>query len=235
MLVRKRCDVVITMNSEDFEMARRYRLATDKVIASPGVGIRERAVVTPPDELTRAFFGDGCRVIAFVGELSKRKNQAFLIKCLPRIRTRLGDVRLCLVGEGDERLRLVRLAGRLGVKDAVLFLGYREDAMDFIASCDLYASSARIEGMPLNVIEAMSLGKTVLASRIKGHVDLVSDGVNGYLYDLGNEAEFIEKACLVLSGSAADPRCVSNSVAGYGRRDAVKRILGMLGEEIPDL
>lgn len=235
MLVRKKCDVVITMNSHDFEAAKRYRLASGRVIASRGVGIRDRRAVRSPEKLRREFFDDGCRVITFVGELSGRKNQAFIIKNLPDIRARLGDVRLCLVGEGDERSRLTGLARRLKIEDAVVFVGYRENAMDFIRACDLYVSSALIEGMPLNVIEAMSLGKTVLISRIKGHRDLVSDGVNGYLYDLDNREEFVTKACLILSGGIIDPRRVSDSVAECRRDVAVKQLLGILVEEIPDL
>ena len=234
MLVRGRCDTVITMNSEDFECAACHRLG-GRVIPSLGVGIRERQVVTPPEDLRRRFFGGSSYVIAFVGELSRRKNQEFLIKCLPNIRRRLGDVRLCLVGDGEMLCELSALARRLSLEDAVIFTGYRPDALDFMNACDLYVSSALIEGMPLNVIEAMSIGKTVLASRIKGHVDLISDGINGYLYNPLDEDEFIDRAYRILSGGMLDPVHVVDSVKEYGRSGAVERILSIFLEEIPGL
>jgi glycosyltransferase EpsD len=235
MLVRGRCDTVITMNSEDYRAALRYSLARERVIASEGVGIRSRPLDTPADKIRRELSSDGCTVIAFVGELSRRKNQAFIIRCLPRIRERFGNALLWLVGEGSARDDLSHLARKLQVDDAVKFLGYREDAMDIMRACDLYVSASLVEGMPLNVIEAMSVGKTVLASRIKGHSDLISDGFNGYLYDPFDEEEFVDKACRILSGGMLDPSRISNSVKEYGRSGAVERILSIFLEEIPGL
>ena len=234
-LVRRKCDVVITMNREDYESAVRHRLAREKIISSMGVGIKKRPLGAARDAIRRGLFGGAPYVIAFVGELSKRKNQRFLIKCLPGIRERLGDVRLCLVGDGDEKERLVSLARRLSVYDVVIFAGYRTDAMDFVNACDLYVSSALGEGMPLNVIEAMSIGKTVLLSRIKGHTDLVSEGDNGYLYDPFCKPEFTEKACRILLSSKIDPERVRASVKGYERDIAAGRIVEILRAEIPGL
>ena len=75
ILVRRKTDTVITMNSYDERMAKKYRLATGRVISSHGVGIRMRGVVTPPERIRREIFGEGSLVITFVGELSKRKTK----------------------------------------------------------------------------------------------------------------------------------------------------------------
>ena len=231
MLVRRKCDAVITMNSDDYRAAIRYRLARS-VIASRGVGIRPAQNFSPPERTKEEYFPSARYVIAFVGELSRRKNQAFLIKCLPRIRRTLGDVRLCLVGDGRERDKLLRLVSRLSLDDAVRLLGYREDAADFIRACDLYVSPSLSEGMPLNVIEALTLGKTVLVSRIKGHRDLVSDGVNGYLYDPFDMEEFTSLACRILIGGGLDPIVVRDSASRYARSGALFEILSIFRDEI---
>ena len=227
-LVCKKCDTVITMNSYDEYMAKRYRLARERVIGTRGVGIRRRGVITPPERIREELGLSEGLVITFVGELSRRKNQAFLIRCLTKIRERLGEVRLCLVGEGGERERLSRLAERFSVADAVIFTGYRADAMDFIRLCDLYASASLVEGMPLNVIEAMSIGKTVLASRIKGHTDLITDGDDGYLYEIGDEGEFVDLACRILSGELPGNGRGKKVPDGYDRSSAAATILKIL-------
>lgn len=232
MLVRQKCDTVITMNSEDYRTAIRYRLARGRVIASRGVGIRPMQNFLPPEKIRDEYFPSARYVIAFVGELSKRKNQVFLIKCLPRIRRVLGDVRLCLVGDGRERDRLLRLVRRLSLEDAVQLLGYREDAADFIRACDLYVSPSLSEGMPLNVIEAMTLGKTALVSRIKGHRDLISDGVNGYLYDPFDMEEFTSLSCRILISGGFDPAVVRDSASLYTRSGALFEILSIFWDEI---
>ena len=86
--------------------------------------------------------------------------------------------------------------------------------------------------MPLNVIEAMSLGKTVLVSRIKGHTDLISDGDNGYLYSPDDYADFSNRVCRILLGERLDPERVAASVKGYDRDVAAARISKIISEEI---
>ena len=68
--------------------------------------------------------------------------------------------------------------------------------------CDLYVSASTIEGMPFNLIEAMGCGKTVLASRVKGHSDLIEDGKSGYLYELDNMKEFVRSVVDIYNGRA---------------------------------
>ena len=75
----------------------------------------------------------------------------------------------------------------------------------------------------------------MLASRIKGHADLISDGVNGYLYDPFDKEEFVTKACRILSCGILTPSVVADSVTEYSRCGAVERILSIFREEIPDL
>jgi glycosyltransferase involved in cell wall biosynthesis len=132
------------------------------------------------------------------------------------------------VGDGRERQALSALADSLSVGRYVIFSGYREDAMDIVSASDLYVSSSLIEGIPLNIIEALSLGKTVLATRIKGHTDLISDGDNGYLFDVGDEAGFIGSVCRILNGDRINPERAGESALGYGRGERSEEISRIL-------
>ena len=67
-------------------------------------------------------------------------------------------------------------------------------------ACDLYVSASTIEGMPFNIIEAMGCGKTVLASDVKGHKDLIEDGISGFLFKYGSKKDFIDKVVKIQSG-----------------------------------
>ena len=84
--------------------------------------------------------------------------------------------------------------------ESVILTGHRDDACDIMRICHLYVSASKIEGMPFNVIEAFGLGKTVLASRVKGHIDLIEERKSGFLFNLGNTEEYIDKVCLIHSG-----------------------------------
>lgn len=180
-LVAKKTDKILVMNAEDKAIADGDGLAKAPASEIPGMGASVRPPITERAALSSELSLDGRFVIAFVGELSDRKNQRFLISALPRIKSFIPTLTLCLVGDGAARDELTALADRLSVSDSVVFAGYRQDACDVIRLCDLYISASNIEGMPFNIIEALGLSKPIIASDIKGHRDLLSGGA-GLLY-----------------------------------------------------
>ena len=194
---RHKTDAIITMNAEDYRTATRFGLTDGRVYRTRGMGGKIRAQISNPENLRAEYARESSFIMTFVGELSRRKNQEFLIRALPSIRDKLPTVMLWLVGDGDEREHLGNLSRELGVSDIVVFLGERRDACDFIRASDLYVTSASVEGLPLNLIEALGAGKTILASRIKGHEDVIADSVDGFLYDFGNMHEFVNKTCQI--------------------------------------
>lgn len=189
-LVRKKTDEILVMNSEDKEIAERCKLSRGGVSMIFGMGASAKPALSEREALLSEFDLRDKFVITFVGELSKRKNQQFLISALPEIKIHIPAATLCLVGDGAEREELVRLAERLLISDSVVFTGHRADACDFIRLSELYVSASFTEGMPFNIIEALGIGKTVIASDIKGHRDLLSGGA-GFLYKSGDIAEFV--------------------------------------------
>ncbi len=199
-LVASRTDSIIVMNDADRETAERHKLCLGKVYVSRGMGAGVRDVIVHPDKLRNQL---GCHdkyVLAFVGELSARKNQAFLIKAMNGIKERIPNAVLWLVGDGLEREALTRLASEIDLSSSVFFLGQKEEACDYMRACDLYVSASMIEGMPFNIIEAMGCKKTVLASDVKGHTDLINDGECGFLYRYNDMREFIDKVVAIHDG-----------------------------------
>ena len=60
---------------------------------------------------------------------------------------------------------------------------------DFIRACDIYVSASNKEGIPFNILEALGCRKTVVASKVKGHTDIIEDGISGFLFDLERAGE----------------------------------------------
>ncbi|MBR2965063.1 MAG: glycosyltransferase [Clostridia bacterium] len=205
-LVAKRTDAIIVMNSEDRGIAEKMRLCRGKISSVDGVGVAVRDIITPPSEIKKAY-GEGKYSLLFVGELSARKNQELLIRALPKIREKIPNAVLWLVGDGALREELEKLAEKLGCADFVTFFGKRVDACDFMRACDLYVSAAKIEGLPFNVVEALGCGCYTVISDIKGHCDVVNSTRVGTLYPEGDASAFTEAVCTAqkagLSGSSA--------------------------------
>ena len=226
-LMRRRTDRIITMNEYDYIAAKKYSLAKD-IRRSLGMGFSLRPQISDADNLRREFFGCGRFVITFVGELSKRKNQSFLISALPQLTQRIRGCTLCLVGTGDELSSLRSLADRLGVAGHVVFTGYRADACDFIRASDLYVSASHSEGLPHNVLEALALGKTVLLSDVKGHSDLISDGINGYLYEPDNLTDFVNKTFQIYNNNTLNAKKIQLSCNKYFKENALPIMLALI-------
>ncbi len=127
--------------------------------------------------------GEGFLLGSF-GRLSPEKGHRFLLEALARLDDSL-RVSLLIVGDGQERRRLEQLAERLGVAARVYFVGQKENMRDYYEAIDLFVLPSLSEGLPFVVLEAMALGKPVLASRVGALAEVIEEGSNGWLVPAG--------------------------------------------------
>lgn len=155
--------------------------------------------------------GGNAKTLICVGRLSPEKGQAGLLRAFAEVRQRHHDLKLRLVGDGPDRTALEALATELRLGDDVSFLGRmtEADTLAEIARSDMLVLSSFMEGLPIVLMEAMALGVPVIASRVAGIPELVTDGESGLLFapsDWGGLAGCIEKLLgdKPLSGAIAD-------------------------------
>ena len=134
----------------------------------------------------RGWRQSGTTVIGYVGRLDAGKRLDTLIYAFHSLQ--LARKRLCIVGDGPERERLVRLATALGESAHVEFFGFREDRVALMRGFDLFVLPSAHEGLPRCLMEAMGLGIAVVASNIPGCRDLVCDDSVGLLFAPGDVA-----------------------------------------------
>ena len=101
------------------------------------------------------------------------------------IAQQLPDYNFLVIGDGAERPEIEAYIGANNVQNVTL-CGASQTVLEDIADADLYVTTARWEGLPLAVLEAMSLGIPVVASDVVGNRDAVAVGITGYLYPLGD-------------------------------------------------
>ena len=180
-------DLLLTMNWWDYELARKYRLG-QKVVHVPGVGVdfsRFDNVPLDARQTLRNRLGilENAFVLIYAAEFSARKSQMTLIYAMEQLPEK---VVLVLAGDGALRNKCETLSRRLGLERRVVFPGHVKDVEAWYAMADAAVSASRSEGLPFNVMEAMYAGLPVVASNVKGHSDLITDGETGLLYPYGD-------------------------------------------------
>ncbi len=130
----------------------------------------------------------GRRFVGTVGRLSIDKDVPTLIRAFTQIAPAHPDLDLVLVGDGPERASLLALAGELGVRSRVHFLGQRGDLQELYGAFEVFVLSSRTEGMPNTLLEAMAMERPIVATPVGGVGEMVRDGEEALLVPPGDPA-----------------------------------------------
>lgn len=186
-------DVLITMNQEDYQLAKKgMRAKKTCLVNGVGVNLNKFTPISQEEklELRKAYnYGAEEFILIYVGELSKRKNQNFVIDTMKEIEKQCVHSRLLLVGEGKKRDEYEEQIKRLKLENHIELLGFRKDISQLMQIADVAVSAAKQEGLPVNILEAMATGLPVIVTNCRGNRDLVSTGENGYIVNSKNEFE----------------------------------------------
>lgn len=131
-----------------------------------------RSVLEIPPETT---------ILATAGRLTAVKGQETLIRAVAKCLRQGAKVFLVILGEGELRRDLETLSVELGITQAIRFLGWRSDVASVMDACDIFCLPSLNEGMGKVLVEAMALGKPIVASDVGGIPDLVIPGETGIL------------------------------------------------------
>lgn len=235
-ITASKTDILLVMNGCDHEIAQKYKLGR-QIAFIPGVGVdfsRLDEISSDVRKSIRQKYGatEQDILLFYAAEFSARKSQHVLIRALQELPQ---NVRLVLAGDGATRKKCELLAKELGVADRTLFLGYTTHAAEWQKAADIAVTASRSEGLPFNVMEAMRTGLPVVASRVKGHVDLIDDGESGLLYSYGDEKELAEKITLLLKEPELKQKIAAKakeSIKPYGLENAFPKVWSYYAEAI---
>lgn len=176
-------DLLITINHEDFERAKRFK--AKEVALVHGVGVDLSRFDFKADRLSiRNEIGIDANMamVITVGAHVKSKNHAMCISVLEKT----NGAELVFCGEGRQEETLKKLARERGIENRVHFLGYRKDIPALLIASDIFLFPSLREGLPVSLMEAMAAGLPCVVSGVRGNMDLIGDGNGGYLYKPNN-------------------------------------------------
>lgn len=198
MYLVKKTDILITITKEDYSSALNFKKINSrlKVFYLPGVGINRAEIIntcTKRKEICEKLgINENSVIIISVGELNANKNQKVIIEAIANIKKNK-DIHYILCGIGPLEGKLKKLSKENRLVGQVHFLGFRNDVIQLMKSSDIFVMSSYREGLSRAIMEAMAAGLPIVASRIRGNVDLIKDNKGGYLFDPDNSDELKDK------------------------------------------
>ena len=159
----------------------------------------------------------GAPTMGTITRFRPQKGCDVFLRAMARVFEEIPACNCVFVGEGPLDARLRRLARRLGVAERMVWRDRTEDAREIYEALDVFVMSSRYEGMPYALLEAMSMGLPVVATRVCGCQDVVEEGVTGLLVAPDRPEELARQMLRLLRDPAYARRL------GAAAREAVER------------
>ena len=213
-------DKLITINNEDYELAKKKFGCKIERIHGVGVdGERYRPGDEEEIKLLKSKLGypEDSRIILCVGELLPNKNQKMVIAAMAEVVKKFPCAILLLAGNGPEKENLEEFIRTLNLDNNVKLIGYCTNLEEYQRISDMSVSCSKREGLGLNLIEAMLSENPVIGTENRGHSELITSGENGYLIKQSDVTKLYENIVKILADK--DESCKMGSC---GRNFALK-------------
>jgi glycosyltransferase involved in cell wall biosynthesis len=172
-------------------------------------------------------------LIGYFGRLKKYKGVDQFIRAVALVHETSPEMRALVVGDGDDRPRLQRLASALGLQEVITFTGFvpEQRKVELLQSMWFGVTTSSKEGWGLTVLESNACGTPVIASNVPGLRDAVKDGETGVLYAHGDIDDLAGKIRRLLEDAPERARLTANAIAWAGEfnwENAADRTLEVL-------
>lgn len=139
------------------------------------------------ENVDHPWFHNGVPIIVSVGRLTKQKGYPYLIRAFFLVRRSL-PCKLFIIGEGEDKDRLIEMVSTLGIEPDIEFLGFQENPFKYMARSSIFVLSSLYEGFGNVIVEAMALGLPVISTDCpSGPSEIIDDKKNGILVPVQNE------------------------------------------------
>jgi glycosyltransferase involved in cell wall biosynthesis len=152
-------------------------------------------VTEPPDDSASKVLREqlgvpaGVTLVGMIARVNPQKDYDTLASAAALVLAKRSDVRFLVVGDNSKvelnrthYAHVDRRLKQLGIADRFIFTGFRSDVAAIVSALDIFVLCTHREGLPLSILEAMALGKPVVATSVDGIPEVITNGVTGYLH-----------------------------------------------------
>jgi glycosyltransferase involved in cell wall biosynthesis len=182
--------IVVGADENRYAFARMVgRSVASMTVVNTGIQLPRFAPIDPVEARAELGLPALVQVVGTVSRLSdRRKGVHDFLAMAARVSADAPAVRFLVVGDGTLRPQLERQARELGIDHRVAFAGWRSDIAKVLSAVDVFVMPSYFEGGPTTVLEAMAMGKAVVASRVGMVPEVIEDGRTGLIFPPGDVA-----------------------------------------------
>lgn len=179
----KYTDCLITINKEDYDIAKRkFKKVKDiQYVHGVGFNIERLKEEVREDYKEKLHLNKNDIILSYVAEINVNKNQTLLVNCIEKLRSQFPNIKLLLIGKDSNNGQVDKIIKQKGLEENVKLLGNREDIGKLLSITDIYVASSLREGLPVNIMEAMYKKLPIVAIDNRGHRELIKDGETGFI------------------------------------------------------
>jgi glycosyltransferase involved in cell wall biosynthesis len=198
-----RSDRNISVSSSNQQSGKEFIKSFDSIVINNGIDNKKfDPQRNYPDIRAELGIPSGATLVLFIARFTAHKQPLALLDAFAKALSSNPDMHLLMVGDGDQQAKAIETVNRLGLGANVHFQSFRQDVPDVLAAADIFVLPSLWEGLPIGLLEAMAMGKAVIATRVDGTSEIVQDGVNGIMVSTDGLVANLEKALLILSRDA---------------------------------
>ncbi|GGB16699.1 glycosyltransferase family 4 protein [Puia dinghuensis] len=142
--------------------------------------------------------GPDALLVLFIARFTKQKQPLAMIRAFKEAADAVPGMHLLMVGDGELREEALRLSADLGLGDRITFQTFRQDVPDVLAAADIFVLPSLWEGLPIGLLEAMAMGKAIIASDVDGTGEVLKHRENGLLVQTGELVPSLTEALVQL-------------------------------------
>jgi len=203
-VLTRKSDVNISVAASNQATGKQYFKDFESVVINNGINqqkfnpdsalknVREELHIPATDPL-----------VVFVARFIHQKQPLVLIKAFAKASQQLPSLKLLLVGDGDQKEEALQLVKTLGIQEQVIFQQFRQDVPDVLAAGDIYVLPSLWEGLPIALLEAMAMGKAIIATAADGTREVIQHNANGILLPMENVEDNLAAAIVDLANDPA--------------------------------
>ncbi len=190
----------ISVSASNQQSGKAFMPSFDSVVINNGIDLKKfnphaaykniRQELNIPDNKT---------TVLFIARFTVQKQPIALIKAFAKAVTQNPLLHLIMIGDGDQKKEAIDLINQTGLKNSISLLPFRQDVPDVLAAADIFVLPSLWEGLPIGLLEAMAMGKAIIASNVDGTIEVIQHNQNGLLIDTNNLIVNLADALLILS------------------------------------